>query len=141
QIEQAIAIVVEEDGTGGVPSCAGDAGLLRDIREFSVSVVSKQNVACAHTRNEEIGIAIVVDIREGSADARAITDADTRARCYVFEASAAKIPIKTVLADLIDEIEIEASVAIDVCRGNGCTVVVVGRAIVFSEIQAVAEAK
>ena len=105
-------------------SVAGDTGLRRDVRELAVAVVLEQDVALSDRGHEEIGIAVVVDVREGGADAGAVSDADARAVRDVLEAAAAQIAIEPVLADLIDEVQIQQAVAIDVrdgdarCRGR-----------------------
>src|SRR5437763_731931 len=112
------------------------SGLRRDIRELSVAVVAEEDVALPHAGDEQVGVAVVVDVGERGADTRAIADRDAGALGDVCEATAAEIAVQTVLANLVDEVEIEQSVAVDVGNRDRGTVVVVRRPIVLSEIDA-----
>src|SRR5688500_83178 len=68
EIEQSIAVVVEEHRGGGVTAAPRNAGLRRDVREPAAAVVGEEDVSLTDRSHEEIGIGIIVDVREGGAD-------------------------------------------------------------------------
>ena len=49
-----------------------DAGLLRDVPEAAAAVVLEQGVAAAHGGDEQVLVAVVVDVAEGRGHADAV---------------------------------------------------------------------
>ena len=68
EIQQSIAVVVEEDRGRGMADIF-EAGLFRDVGEVTASIVDEQVVATANRRDEQIGVAIVIDVGEGGGHA------------------------------------------------------------------------
>ena len=92
EIEQAVAVVVEEDRARRVAVGSFDAGLGGDVGEVAVTVVLEEQVSVADAGDEEVGIAVVVDVRERRADARATAVDGQSARLGdVLEAAAAEV--------------------------------------------------
>ena len=69
QIDQAVVVVVEEDRAGGVRHRDRRPPSLRDVLEMPVPVVLEQHVAAANRRDEQILVAVVVDVGERGGDA------------------------------------------------------------------------
>ena len=137
QVEQAVAVVVEKDRTGRMSFGAFYSGLRRDVRELSAAVVPKQDVPLTNGCHEQIGVAVVVDVRERSAHARPVADSNAGTLRDVLETTAAKVAVETVLADLVDEVQIEQPVAVDIRHRDRGAVIVVCRPVILSEIDAV----
>ena len=107
-----------------------DAGRLGNVPETAAAVVLEQHVAFADRGDEEILVAVVVDVRERGGDADSARQADARFRGDVPEPAAAGVLVKPAAADLVDEIEIDQAVAVHVGRGEAGSVVVVDRLVV-----------
>src|SRR5215831_1173610 len=90
QVEQAIVVVVEEDGARRM-SYVVDARGLRDVFEVAAAVVLEQHVATANGRYEEILIAVVVDVGKRGRHANPIGERDTCFGGDVPELAAAEI--------------------------------------------------
>ena len=103
-------------------SQAGGGG---DITEAALAIVLEQHVATAHGRDVEIDIAIVVDVGEAGRHADLAGDSDA-GRCRdVLEPAAAGVPPELIASDLVDEVEIGASIAVDVGDRQAVAVIVV----------------
>src|SRR5947199_9616653 len=76
QVEESITVVVEENCPGRMTSVAGNSGLFRNVREIAVAVIQKEDIALSHAADKQIGVAVVVDVGERGAHARAVSDPD-----------------------------------------------------------------
>jgi len=68
----------------------------------------------ADAGDEQVGPAVVVVIAEGSADADAIANGDAGFRCDLLEGAVALVAIQRVGAELVGEIDVVVTVAIEV---------------------------
>src|ERR1051325_10898620 len=107
-----------------------DARVFRDVPESSVAIVFEEQVPAAYRRDEEILIAVVVDAREGGGDADLSRHADAGVGRDVPEASPAQILPELVPADLVDEVDVVETVAVDVGDREAGAVIVVDRLVV-----------
>src|SRR5215469_4908535 len=64
EIEQAVVVVVEEEGPRGVSNHA-QSSLVGNVFEVAVPIVFQQHVSATNGGDKEILIAVVVDIGEG----------------------------------------------------------------------------
>ena len=133
QIEQAVAVVVEEHRSRRVRDEI-EAGLLRDVPEASVPVVLEQHVAAAHRRDEEILIAVVVHVGERRRHADSAGERDARLFRDRREPAAAGVLPELVAADLVDEVDVGQAVAVDVGDREARAVVVVHGLVVFAGV-------
>ena len=124
QVEQAVAVVVEEHCTRGVPDVP-DARLRGDVAELPAAEVFEQPVAVAHRGDEEVGVAVVIDVRERAPDRDRVRHTEARLVGDVREPAAAQVLPQLVAAELGDEVEVGEPVAIDVGRTQSRPVVVV----------------
>ncbi len=124
EVEQAVVVVVEEDGARGVADVV-HARLLRDVLEVPVPVVLEEDVAAADRRDEQVHVAVVVDVREGGRDADPIGQRHARFLRDVPEPAVAEVLPELVAADLVDEVDVREAVPIHVGRRDPVAVVVV----------------
>ena len=124
QVEVAVAVEVEE-AAAGPPSLVREPGCRGRVLEGPVAAVEVQHVG-AEVRDEQVGVAVAVDVPArrphpvaGVADARPLGD--------VLEAHAAEVPVQAVArqrppvglhAAALDEVEVEAPVAVGVEHGD-----------------------
>ena len=92
-----------------------------------LAVVLEEHVAAADRRDVEIRVAVVVDVGERGRDADLGRHAHAGRGRDVLEPAAAEIPPELVPADLVHEIDVGASVAVDVRHREAVAVVVVHR--------------
>jgi len=106
----------------------------RRIRELSVTVVHEEEVAVPDARNEEIFVAIVVDVGKRRTHAGTVTDGHARGGRDVLESAATQIPVERIGATLIHEIQVWQAVVVHVGRRHRRAMVVMHGAIVPSQI-------
>ena len=111
-----------------------EARLLGRISESAVAVVDEQAVGASHGRHEEIGISVVVDVGERRADADLAGDPDAGGPGDVVELAVAQISPELVATQLVHEVDIQASVSIDVGDGDPVAVVVVHQFVRFARV-------
>ena len=87
EVEQTVAVIVEEDGAGRMRGQV-HACLPGDIPESSVSVVLEQHIAASNRGDEQVRITVVIDISEGRADADPARNSRTRLAGHVSELAA-----------------------------------------------------
>jgi hypothetical protein len=92
---------------------------------MAVSIVLKEVVAEPHGSNQQVLIAVVVDIGEGSGYFDFIRQSDARRRGDILEFAAAKIPPLLTGAYLVDEVDVVKPVAIHIRHCNSVAVIVV----------------
>ena len=126
QVQQAVVVEVEEHRARGVADVI-DASRLRDVGEPAVPVVLEQDVAAAYRRDEQVLVAVVVDVREGRGHADAVGERDAGVLRDVRKPAAAEILPELVAADLIGEVDVRQAVAVHVGDGDAVAVVVVHR--------------
>jgi hypothetical protein len=105
QIEQAVAVVVEEHGAGGVAHVA-DARLCGDVPELAAAEILEETVAVAHRRHEQVGQPVVIDVGEGARNRDGVRHAHTRRIGDVGEPAPAQILPQLARAELGDEEQI-----------------------------------
>ena len=133
KIDQAVAVEVEEHRAGGMRHQI-DARLFADVLEVSVSVVLEQHIAAAYRGDEQILIAVVVDVGERGGDADSAGQPDARLLRDVPEPASAQILPQLVAADLVDEVDVVQTVAVDVRHGDAVAVIVVDRLVVLARV-------
>ena len=124
EVEQAVVVVVEEDGAGGMAGVV-HAGFPGDVPKVSAPVVFEEEVAAADGRDEEVLVAVVVGVREGGRDAHAVRQGHARLARDVPEAAVPDVLPELVAAELVDEVDVDETVAVHVGRGDPVAVVVV----------------
>ena len=107
---------------------------LRDILEMPVAVVLKQNVAAADRGDEQILVAVVVDIRERRGHADAAGQSDAGFLRDVPELATAQVFPEFVAAELIHEIDVVQAIAIDVRDRDAVAMVVVAHPHVLGDV-------
>ena len=90
-----------------------------------MAVVLEQHVAAAHRGDEQVRVAVVVDVRERRAHADAAGQSDTRLAGDVPELAAAQVLPQLVPAHLVRKVDVVQSVAVHVGDGDAVAVVVV----------------
>ena len=110
------------------------AGCLRDIAEVAAGRRSRTGRCPADRRDEEILVAVVVDIGERRRDADPVRQSDAGLPGDVLKPPAAGILPELVAADLIHEVDIVQPVAIDVRDGDAGAVIVVHGLVVFARV-------
>src|SRR5262249_26973195 len=110
EIEQAVPVVIEKHRTRGMADVV-DARRLRDVFEMTTSVVLKEDGSATDGRDEEILIAVVVDIRKRCGHADSVSEADTSFGRYVPETASSEILPNLAAAELADEIQIDQPIA------------------------------
>ncbi len=125
-VEQAVAVVVEEDRPRGVADVA-QARLRGDVLELALAVVLVEDVALAHGGDVEVGVAVVVHVGEGAGDADAVGHRHAGLAGDVLELAAAQVLPQLVVAELGEEVEVEQAVAVHVGHQQAVAVVVVDR--------------
>ena len=124
QIEEAVAVIVEEHRTGGVADVS-HCCLSGDVAKRSMSEVFKQPIPVAHRRDEEVGIAVVVDVGERASDRDGVRHFEPRLFGDIHEPTFALVLPELVGAELRGEIKIGQTIAIDVRGTEAGSVVVV----------------
>ncbi len=144
KIEVAVVIDIAPGGAGGAGQgvTAGDAPGAGAFAEMGHcvrcgrTVVDKKKIGLATARHEEVGVAVVVDIREGRATAAAV-DAQPRCGGDILEDAGAVIEIEVVGRILVGEIEIDGAIAVDIRPDGGagaCQAIVdAGETALFAE--------
>ena len=133
QIEQTVAVIVEKHRAGGV-AYISDAGLRRDVAKRAVAEVFEEPIPVAHRRDEEVGIAVVVDVGEGASHRDRVRQFQPRRDGDVHEPTAAQVLPEFVGAELGDEVEIGETIAIDVRGAQSAPVVVVRELVGFARV-------
>src|SRR4029453_16865570 len=113
QIEQAVVVVVEENCARRVADMV-DTSCLRDVREMALSVVFEEDVPLADRADEQILIAVVVDVGEGGRGADPVSQGDTGLSRGVHKSAATEALPELAAAPLIHKIDIGQSVAIHI---------------------------
>src|SRR4029453_4383419 len=133
QIEQAVVVVVEENCARRVADMV-DTSRLRDVREMALSVVFEEDVPLADSADEQILIAVVVDVGEGARDADLVGKRDTSLCRDVHKSATAEVLPELAAAPLIHEIDIGQSVAVHISRGDAAAMVVMNQLVVEARI-------
>ena len=123
QIEQAVAIVVEEDRSGGVTHVS-HSRLRGDVPKLPAAQVLEQPVAVSHRRDEQVGVAVVVDVGERARDRDGVFHAQPRLVSDVLEPAATQVPPQLVAAELRDEVQVGQPVAVHVGGAESRPVIV-----------------
>src|SRR5205823_9543050 len=76
KIEQSVVVEVEKHNSRRVPHVI-HSGLVRDFPELATAQILKERVATADSRDEKIGIAIVVNVGEGGGNTDFLTESDS----------------------------------------------------------------
>src|SRR6476646_3020503 len=85
-----------------------------DVSETAVAVVLEQHVAAAHRRDEQVGVPVVVDVRERGGDADFPGDTHYGGRRDGLKLPASETFPQLIAAHLVDEVEVNHTVPIDV---------------------------
>jgi hypothetical protein len=125
EIQQPIAVVIQEGNSRRVRHVI-NAGVAGDIAKLAATKILEEHIAAADGRHEKISISVIVDVCESSGHMNATGKRSAGLFGYVLEPAAAQISPKLVGPQLIDEIQIDAAVIVDVCRGNAGAMVVMG---------------
>src|SRR5262245_31636842 len=133
QIEQAVVVVVEEDRTRRVADMV-DASRLRNVREMAFPVVFEEDVSLADSADEQVLIAVVVDVGERGRDADPVSQRDTGLSRDIHESTTAEILPKLTAAPLIHKIDIGQSVAVHIGCSDAAAVVVVNELVIESRV-------
>jgi hypothetical protein len=94
---------------------------------MAVAVVDEESVSSPHRRHVEIRKAVVVDVDERGRHADAILERHPRRLGDVAKPSPAQVLPELAPAELVDEVDVLAPVAVDVRGGDPVPVVVVDR--------------
>src|SRR6185295_16655477 len=113
QVEETVAVEVEEDRAGGVADVV-QPRLLGDVLEAAVAVVEEQMVALADGGDEEVRVAVAVDVGEGGGDADLVGEGDAGFGRDVAELAAPQVLPELVVPELGDEVEVQQAVAVHV---------------------------
>ena len=105
-----------------------------DVAEAAVAVVLEQHVAAAHRRDVQVGVPVVVDVRERGGDADLPGDTHSGGRRDVLKLPASETFPQLIAAHLIDEVEVNHTVPIDVRYREAVSMVVVRRLVRLSSI-------
>ena len=124
-IQQAVPIIVEEDHPGGVPG-VGKAGLGGDLPEPAAAKVLIAVVPVTDGRDDEVRIAIVIEIGEGGCDGNLILQANACERGDLLEPAVAEVAPELVGAELGEEEQVGTPISIDVGHRHRVPMVVVG---------------
>ena len=107
---------------------------MRDVLEAPVAVVLEQHVAAAYGGDEQILIAVVVDVGERSRDADRSASPTPASAVMSLNRPPPRFFQSCVAADLVDEVDVEQPVAVDVRHGDAVAVVVVDRLVVLAGV-------
>ena len=124
QVEHAVQVVVEEHRGRGVAFVL-EAGPPGDAGELRLSAVLEQMIAAADRGREQVGVAVVVDVGEGSGhpDRPGQRQDFRRGR---LEAPGAGVAPQLVAPGHVREVDVEEAVAVGVGDRDAVAVVVVG---------------
>ena len=106
-------------------SPVAETRLVGDIGESSLAVVLEQHVARLHPGHEEIRVPVVVVVGEGGRDAQPVVESDTGCLGDVLEGAVTPVAPELVAAELGDQIEVAATVTIDIGNRDAVAVIVV----------------
>ena len=126
QVEQAIPVVVKEHGAGRMAFVPG-TGCIGYVAESPAPDVFIQAVSLANSRDVEVCIAVVVDVRERGSDGNSVGQGHARFAGDVFEFAAAGISPQRISAGLGDEQNIQPAVVINVGYRDSVAMIVVHR--------------
>src|SRR5437016_10183658 len=110
------------------------AGLLGDIFESSVAQVLEQEISHPDRGDEQVRQAVIVYVCEGSGHADLIFQANSRRGGDVFKLPVPQIAPKLVAPKLIDEINVEPSIAIHIGNGQAIAMIVMDGLVVFGRV-------
>ena len=133
EVEAAVAVVVEEHRAGRM-SHVVEARCGGDVSEAAVAVVLEQHIAAAHRRDVEVGVTVVVDVRERGGDADLPGDTHSGGRRDVLKLPASETFPQLIAAHLVDEVDVNHTVPIDVRYREPVSMVVVRRLVRLSGI-------
>ena len=133
EIQQAVAIVVEEHSAGRVPTVP-DAGCSSDVAKLPRAQVLEELIPVAYRGHEEIRISIVVDVGERARHRDRIRHHESRLVGDVHEPSAAGVLPQLVGAELGGEVEIGEAIAIHVSGTHSGSVVVVDQLVILPRV-------
>ncbi len=88
----------------------------------------------AHRRDEQVGIAVVVDVGERASHRDRVGPSQPRSGGGIHEPTVTQVLPELVGAELRDEIEIGETIAIDVRGAQSASVVVVNELIVLARV-------
>src|SRR5690606_7473661 len=100
-------------------------GLPGDVAKSAGAVIEEERIPSLHARNVQVGIPIVVYVREGSRNRNAVVQPDAGFLRDILEPTPADVSPELVLTDGRDEIDIDQPVPIDIGHGDAIPVVVV----------------
>jgi hypothetical protein len=101
---------------------------------MALSVVFEEDVPLADGADEQILIAVVVDVGEGGCDADLVGKRDTGLCRDVHKSAAAEVLPELAAAPLIHKIDIGQSIAVHISRGDAAAVVVMNQLVVEARI-------
>jgi hypothetical protein len=133
KIQQPIIIEIKEYGGGGMSHII-QARPLGDVVEAAATEVLEQVIAVADGRDEQVGIAVIVDIGERRRHRDLVGQPDTGLDGDVFEFPFAQIAPQLVRAQLGGEVNIEQSITVDVSDSQAVTMVIVRSFVRFARI-------
>src|SRR5262245_11553687 len=111
QIEEAIVVIVEENGGLGMAD-AVQSGFLGDILKLAVAQIAKEHVTTARAGDEQIWMAVVIIVSPGGGHADAVAQGDTSVFRHVYEGAVPFVEVEGVLAELVDEIDVVETIAV-----------------------------
>ncbi len=111
-----------------------EAGGRGDVAEAPVPIILEHHIATANRGHVQVGVAIVVDVRERRGHADLARHRDSGLSGDVLKPAAPEILPELIAADLADEVNVEESIPVDVRYRDAVSVVVVSRLVRLSGI-------
>src|SRR5262245_14701281 len=103
------------------------ARVTRDVAKLAAAQILEENVAVANGRDEEILVAVIVDIRERRRDMDASGQGGARGFRDFLEFTASQVSPELIGSKLIHEIQVNPPVVVDISgRHTGAVVIVRG---------------
>ena len=113
KVEQPVVVVIDEDASRGVGRQL-DSGALRDVAKHAVAIILQQNITAPHGGDKKVGIAVIVNIREGRGNRDPVANSSPRAFRNVAKPPGTQVLPEFVAAHLIHKEEVGEAVAIHV---------------------------
>ena len=121
QVEQTVAVVIDEGGAISVAPKAG-AGGLRDVAENSPAQVLEEAVLLGPHHDVEIGISVIVDVAEHRGHRRALRIPHARARFFgdVLEGTVAPVTeqVIRIAPAALRDVQVDQAIAVHVRGGD-----------------------
>ena len=123
EVQESVVVVVEENGGLRVTDVF-QAGRLGDVLQDAAALVLVKDIATAGARNEEVLVAIVVDIGERAAHANSVVQPDPDFLGHILEGPVTAIPKQAVGSELVQEKHVLVTVTVVVGNRHTTPVVV-----------------